>query len=262
MSDKPKEQLRREQLKQESEALFAEYARTRSEETRNRIVELYLYLAEILSKKYTGRGIDYDDLFQVASMALVLAVERFDPSKGFAFSSFATPTIIGEIKRYFRDKSWAVKVPRRVKELSLQLTDAREKLQAENGRPPTVPQLAEYLGCSEEDVLEALETGQNYRAYSLNQEVGGGADSEESGTSLDHFMSVEETGYASFENADLIKSVMDKLSDREKAVFRDRMLGSKTQQEVAREFGVSQMTISRLESEIREKFRKEYYKDT
>jgi RNA polymerase sigma-B factor len=244
--------------KKESDALFKEYAQTHSEVTRNKIVEQYLYLAEILSKKYTGRGIDYDDLYQVAAMALVLAVERFDPSKGFAFSSFATPTIIGEIKRYFRDKSWAVKVPRRIKELSLQLSAAREKLQTQAGKPPTVPALAEYLQCSEEEVLEALETGQTYRAYSLNQEVGGEGD--EHAASLDHYMSVEETGYASFENEDLIKSVMQKLSDREREIFKERMLGTKTQQEVAKEFGVSQMTISRLEAEIREKFRKEYYK--
>jgi len=247
--------------KKEADALFKEYAQTRSEATRNKIVEQYLYLAEILSKKYTGRGIDYDDLYQVAAMALVLAVERFDPSKGFAFSSFATPTIIGEIKRYFRDKSWAVKVPRRIKDLSLQLNAAREKLQAKTGKPPTVPELSEYLGCSDEEVLEALETGQTYHAYSLNQEIGGGGEGgDEHATSLDHYMSVEETGYASFENEDLIKSVMRKLSDRERGIFKDRMLGSKTQQEVAKEFGVSQMTISRLESEIREKFRKEYYK--
>jgi RNA polymerase sigma-B factor len=245
--------------REEADALFEKYAQTQSEATRNKIVEHYLYLAEILSKKYTGRGIDYDDLYQVAATALILAVERFDPSKGFAFSSFATPTVIGEIKRYFRDKSWALKVPRRIKELSLQLSAAREKLQAETGKPPTVPALAAYLQCSEEEVLEALETGQTYRAYSLNQEVGGG-EGDEHVTSFDHYMSVEETGYESFENEDLIKSVMRKLSGKEREIFKERMLGTKTQQEVAEEFGVSQMTISRLESEIREKFREEYYK--
>jgi RNA polymerase sigma-B factor len=246
--------------KEEADALLQEYAQTRSEATRNKIVERYLHLAEILSKKYTGRGIDYDDLYQVSAMALVLAVERFDPTKGFAFSSFATPTIIGEIKRYFRDKSWAVKVPRRVKELSMQLGSAKDALQAKTGRPPTVSDLAEYLQSSEEEILEALETGHTYRAYSLSQGINGGGDGDEHTASIDHFMSVEETGYASFENEDLIKSVMKKLSKEERVVFEKRMLGTQTQHEVAQEFGVSQMTISRLESEIREKFRKEYYK--
>jgi RNA polymerase sigma-B factor len=244
----------------ETEALFAEYAKNRSEDVRNKIVERHLYLAEILSKKYTGRGIDYDDLYQVAAMALVFAVERFDSSKGFAFSSFATPTIIGEIKRYFRDKSWAVKVPRRIKELSLQLNNAKEKLQAENGRPPTVPQLADFMGCSEEEVLEALEIGQTYRAYSLDQELSGGDSDSEGGASLENYISVEESGYASFENADLIKSVVAELSDKERNVLEERIFGTKTQQDLAAEFGVSQMTISRLEASIREKFRKEYYK--
>jgi RNA polymerase sigma-B factor len=255
MPDKTIDTTKRKEI---GEALFAEYMKNRSEESRNSIVEHYLYLAEILSKKYTGRGIDYDDLYQVASMALLLAVERFDPSKGFAFTSFATPTIIGEIKKYFRDKSWAVKVPRRIKELSLQLGAAREKLQAVNGKAPTVPELAEYMGCSEEEVLEAMESGQTFRAYSLNQEID--SDSEEGSASLDRYMSVEEKGYENFENADLIRNVMAGLTDRERAIFNDRVLGAKTQQEVAREYGVSQMTISRLEAEIREKFRKEYYK--
>jgi RNA polymerase sigma-B factor len=249
-----------DKTKQEEEikALFAEYMKSNSEEIRNRIVEHYLYLAEIISKKYTGRGIDYDDLYQIASMALVLAVERFDPSKGFVFSSFATPTIIGEIKRYFRDKSWSVKVPRRVKELALQVNSARERLQTLNGKPPTIPELADYMGCSEEDVLEAMESGQTYRAYSLNQELND--DNDENIARMDHFMSIEEKGYEDFENADLIKKVIAGLSDKERAIFNDRVLGTKTQQEVANEYGVSQMTISRLESEIRDKFRKEYHK--
>jgi RNA polymerase sigma-B factor len=241
------------------DALFAEYMESRNDETRNEIVENYLYLAEILSKKYTGRGIDYDDLYQVASMALLLAVERFDPSKGFAFPSFATPTIIGEIKKYFRDKSWAVKVPRRIKDLSLRLNAAKETLHAAKGRAPTIPELAEHMDCSEEDVLEAMESSQTFRAYSLNQEMSG--DGEDT-TTLDQYMSVDEKGYESFENADLIRSVMEKLTEKERAIFDDRVLGTKTQQEVAAEYGVSQMTISRLESEIREKFRKEYYKSS
>jgi RNA polymerase sigma-B factor len=246
--------------KERGDTLLAEYAKSRSEEARNKVVEHYLYLAEILSKKYTGRGIDYDDLYQISSMALLFAVERFDPSRGFAFTSFATPTIIGEIKKYFRDKSWAVKVPRRVKELSLQLGAAREKLHALNGKAPTVQELADYMECSEEDILEAMESGQTFRAYSLNQDAD--RESEDGIAPFDRYMSVNEKGYENFENADLIRNVMAGLSERERAIFDDRVIGTKTQQEVASEYGVSQMTISRLEAEIREKFRKEYYKSS
>jgi RNA polymerase sigma-B factor len=244
--------------KKEADVLFAEYAKRPSDSLRNKIVEKYMYLPEVLSKKYTGRGIEYDDLYQIASMALVLAVDRFDPAKGFAFTSFATPTIIGEIKRYFRDKSWAVRVPRRIKDLSIQLPAARETLQGEKGKPPTVQELAGYMGVSEEDILEALETGNIYRAYSLDHETEN--EGEDSGTSMNHYMSVEEKGYESFENADLIRDVVAKLSDRERAIFDDRVIGTKSQREVAQEYGVSQVTISRLEAEIREKFRKEYYR--
>jgi RNA polymerase sigma-B factor len=255
MSDKTADKSKR---KEAADALFAEYLRTGSEDTRNKLVEHYLYLAEILSKKYAGRGVDYDDLYQVASMALVLAVDRFDPTKGFAFTSFATPTIIGEIKRYFRDKSWAVKVPRRVKDLSGQLVTAREDLQSKNGRPPTVAELSAYTGVDEEDVLEALETGHTYYTYSIDQN--GDSEDEDGSAPLDRYMSVKESGYESFENADIIKNVMEGLSEKERAIFDDRVIGLKTQQEVARAYGVSQMTISRLEAEIREKFRKEYYR--
>jgi RNA polymerase sigma-B factor len=248
----------RQKNKKDADILFAEYAKKPSDSLRNKIVEKYMYLPDFLSKKYTGRGIEYDDLYQIASMALVLAVDRFDPAKGFAFTSFATPTIIGEIKRYFRDKSWAVTVPRRIKDLSIQLPAARETLQREKGKPPTVQELAGYMGVSEEDILEALETGNTYRACSLDQEVEN--EGEEGGSSLSQYMSVEEGGYESFENADLIRNVVAKLSDRERAIFDDRVIGTKSQQEVAREYGVSQVTISRLEAEIREKFRKEYYR--
>ncbi|MDR2162402.1 MAG: SigB/SigF/SigG family RNA polymerase sigma factor [Clostridiales Family XIII bacterium] len=255
MSDKTEEKRK---AKEDTDALFAAYAKHPSDELRNQIVEKYMYLADMLSRKYTGRGIDYDDLYQVASMALVLAVDRFDQGKGFAFTSFATPTIIGEIKRYFRDKSWALKVPRRMKDLVTQFSSAREKLQKENGRPPTIRELAEYMEVSEEDILEAMESVNTYRAYSLDQVAKNKGDDDQ--CSLDRYISVEESGYESFENADLIKNVMAELSDKERAIFDERMLGMKTQKEVAEEHGVSQVTISRLEAEIREKFRNEYYK--
>jgi RNA polymerase sigma factor (sigma-70 family) len=129
--------------------LFEKYQETRSIELRNKIVEKYLYIVDILIKKYLNKGVDYEDLYQVGSMALVFAVERYDVSKGYEFTSFATPTIIGEIKRYFRDKGWAVKVPRRLKEISAQIPPAKEYLYGKLNRTPTIKELSEYLGIEE-----------------------------------------------------------------------------------------------------------------
>jgi RNA polymerase sigma-B factor len=237
--------------------LFEQYSRTKSLSLRNEIIEKYLYLVDILIKKYLNKGMDYDDLYQVGAMALIFAVERYDISRGFEFTSFATPTIIGEIKRYFRDKGWAMKVPRRLKEISSHIPAVKEELYGKLFRNPTVPELAEALGYGEEDVLEALESGRAYGAYSLNQgleEVG------EQGElpSLERFTGIEDAGYESFENAEIIKKVLDGLSDKEKEIFNLRFINNDTQQKIADEMGVSQMTVSRLERGIKKKFQEEY----
>lgn len=237
-----------------SRELFERYRETKSIELRNEIVERYLYIVDILIKKYLNKGVDYEDLYQVGSMALVFAVERYDASKGYEFTSFATPTIIGEIKRYFRDKGWAVKVPRRLKEISSQITPAKEYLFGRLNRIPTIAELAEYLGYSEEEILEAMEGGQAYSTYSLNQTFEEGGDEGE-GAALEKYTGREEQGYNSFENAELIKTVMKDLSNKEKDIFKRRFFRNETQQNIAEEMGVSQMTISRLEKKIRERFK-------
>ena len=234
--------------------LFERYRETGSKELRNEIVERYLYIVDILIKKYLNKGVEYEDLYQVGSMALVFAVERYDASKGFEFTSFATPTIIGEIKRYFRDKGWAVKVPRRLKEISAQISPAKEFLYGKLNRVPTVSELAQHLGYSEEDILEAMEGGQAYSTYSLNQTFDEGGEEGE-GAVLEKYTGREERGYNSFENAELIKSVLKDLSDKEQDIFKKRFFKNETQQDIAQEMGVSQMTISRLEKKIREKFK-------
>jgi len=234
--------------------LFDRYRETKSIELRNEIVEKYLYIVDILIKKYLNKGVDYEDLYQVGSMALVFAVERYDASKGYEFTSFATPTIIGEIKRYFRDKGWAIKVPRRLKEISAQISPAKEHLYGRLNRIPTIAELAAYLGYTEEEILEAMEGGQAYSTYSLNQTFEEGGD-EGDGAVLEKYTGREEHGYRSFENAELIKTVMKDFSDKEKDIFRRRFFENETQQDIAEEMGVSQMTISRLEKKIREKFK-------
>lgn len=234
--------------------LFEKYHQTGSIQVRNEIVEKYLYMVDILVKKYLNKGVEYEDLYQVGSMALVFAVERYDLTKGFEFTSFATPTIIGEIKRYFRDKGWAVKVPRKLKEISSQITPAKEVLYGKLLRVPTVSELAEYLGHSEEDILEAMEGGQAYSTYSLNQTFDDNGDEGDSSV-LEKYTGRDEKGYDSFENADLIKDVMKGLSEKEREIFNRRFFQNQTQQNIANDMDVSQMTISRLEKKIREKFK-------
>lgn len=237
--------------------LFDRYRETGDITIRNELVEKYLYMVDVLIRKYLNKGVEYDDLYQVGALALVSAVERFNPEKGFEFSSFATPTILGEIKKYFRDKEWTLKVPRRQKELALKIPAAKEALYEKLRRKPTVAEVALYLGYSEEDVLQAMESSRAYGTYSLNKTFDdSGEDGEKS--MLEKYTAIEEQGYGRLENAELINSVISTLSDNEKAIFRWRFLENKTQGEIARLLGVSQMTVSRSEKGIKERFLKEF----
>lgn len=246
-------------VKSDTAQLFKEYSQSKDLATRNELVERYLYMVDILAKKYVNKGVDYDDLYQVGSMALVFAVERFDPDKGFEFTSFATPTIIGEIKRYFRDKGWAIKVPRKWKEISAKIPNAKETLSQKLGRAPLISELAEYLDVTEEEVLEAMESGQAYGTFSLQQTFDETGNEGESPI-FERFTAKEELGYTNFEDSEIIKQVMETFSDQEKKVFAMRFFADKTQQEIANEIGVSQMTVSRMEKKLRSRFREEYYK--
>src|SRR5665213_2687239 len=152
----------------ETEALFVRWQREHDASAREEIVERYLPLARKLARRYGGAREPFDDLLQVASVGLVKAVDRFDTTRGTAFSSFAVPTIMGEIKRYFRDQGWAVHVPRGAQERAVKVEDAQQRLSARSGRAPTVPELAEYLELSIEDVLDALETSRAHHAASLD----------------------------------------------------------------------------------------------
>jgi RNA polymerase sigma-B factor len=243
----------------QNKELFEEYYKTKDIELRNRIVEEHLYMVDILIRKYLGKGIERDDLYQVGAMALISAVDRFDPTKGFEFSSFATPTILGEIKKHFRDKGWSVKVPRRLKEISVALPKVKEDLSAALGRVPTIPEIAEQMNIKEEDVLQAMESSLAYGAYSLNQPF----DEEEnnsSGPMLEKFMAQEDTGYRGLEHREIIDSVMGSLNDTNRYIFRERFIEEKSQAEIAKSLGVSQMTISRAEKNIKERFASELQK--
>jgi RNA polymerase sigma-B factor len=242
--------------KKDIQELFREFRETGAESIRNELVEQHLYLARILASKYAGRGIDYDDLYQVAAYALLLAVERYDPDRNILFTSYATPTIIGEIKKYFRDTTWSLKVPRRLKEIAMRIPDVKESLHLKTGRIPTVQELATEMDVSEEDILEALESSRAYSAYSLDRDSE--ENPEESNVQFEKYLGDEEEGYSRFEFGGVVEKLMSELSEAEKAIVMKRFFNEMTQREVADSLGVSQMTVSRIEKAVREKFRREY----
>ncbi|MGN0712918.1 MAG: SigB/SigF/SigG family RNA polymerase sigma factor [Anaerovoracaceae bacterium] len=236
--------------------LFKEYAKNPTIELRNQLVEENLYMVDILIRKYLGKGVDYDDLYQVGALALVSAVERFDPEKGFEFKSFATPTILGEIKKYFRDKQWSLKVPRRMKEISSKVQEVKDQLTTSLGRAPTLEEISENTGFSHEQIMQAMESAKAYGTFSLDSAGNSlGDDGEEN--LLEKYVGFEEIGYERIEINEIITTVLEKLSDTYRYVFRERFLFNKSQSEIAQALGVSQMTVSRAEKAIVERFKKE-----
>src|SRR3954468_238841 len=165
--------------KNELMRIYQAFADTRDAGIRDQLIEAHLGLAEYLARRFANRGEPLDDLVQVASLGLVKAVERFDPSRGLEFTTFATPTIVGELKRHFRDKGWAVRVPRRVQELHLRVTKVVDDLSLEMGRSPTVAEIAHRAGTTEDEVVEAIDAGSAYRSASLD--AGRGDDDESPG---------------------------------------------------------------------------------
>ena len=218
--------------------------------------EKFTNLAEILAKKYVNRGIDYDDLFQVASLGLIYAIDRYDISKGFEFSSFAMPTIVGEIKRYFRDKGWVIRVPRRIQENSKKVNNAKYHLTQELGRTPTIKDIADYVELSEEEVLEIMEASKVYTPQSLDQSFEN-SDSEDKDTNLIDVVGEDDKEYDFIDNQDFIRKTLDKLSEVEKQIILGRYFEQKTQVALAKELNISQMTVSRLEKKALAKFREE-----
>ena len=235
---------------------FKEYAAHPTTQLRNKIVEENLYIVDILIRKYLGKGVDYDDLYQVGAIALVSAVERFDPSRGYEFRSFATPTILGEIKKYFRDKEWSLKVPRRMKEIAGKVQETKDKLTSELGRVPGVDEVAAATGFTPEQIMQAMESAKAYGTYSL-ESAGLGNDEEDTGSMLEKYIGFEDTGYERIELGQIINSVLSNFSDTYRYIFKQRFIENKSQAEIAQKLGVSQMTISRSEKAIVESFKRE-----
>lgn len=242
----------------DSKVLFKVLKETKDSKIREVLIERHLYIAEILAKKYTNRGIEYDDIYQVACVGLIYAIDRFDVDKGFEFSSFATPTIIGEIKKYFRDKGWTIKVPRRIQELSKKINNAKVTLSQKLQRSPTVTDIAEYLNCTEEEVLEAMEASKVYTPQSLDLTYDSSNDDKD--VNLADLIGEEDVYFNKIENNDFLLRSIKKLNDMEKKILIDRYFNRRTQVAIAKDLNISQMTVSRVEKRVIEKLRKEMEK--
>lgn len=220
---------------------FAEYRRTRDRDLRNAIVEGHMPLAQFLARRFAHRGEPYDDLVQVALLGLLKAVERFDPGRGLQFSTFATPTVVGELKRHFRDKAWALRLPRRLQEIHLEVGKLVAELGQELGRSPTPAEVAERAGVSEEQVLEAMEAGSAYRLPSLDAPAG-----NDETTRLATLAGEQDPDLERVEHGVELSGLLDVLPARERRILYLRFFEGLTQSEIAGHVGISQMHVSRL----------------
>jgi RNA polymerase sigma-B factor len=209
---------------------------------RGELVEIHLPLVEYLARRFRNRGEWLDDLTQVATIGLIKSIDRFDLARGVEFSTYATPTIVGEIKRHFRDKGWAVRVPRRLQELKLALTKAIGELAQKEGRAPTIAELAAHLQMSEEEVLEGLESANAYSTVSLDAPDSGDEDAPAVAESL----GMLDDALEGVEYRESLKPLLERLQPREKRILLLRFFGNMTQSQIATELGISQMHVSRL----------------
>lgn len=216
--------------------------RAGDEKAREALVERYMPLVRSLAARYAGRGEPQEDLVQVGSIGLLLAIQRFDTERQVQFTTYAVPTIVGEIQRHFRDRAWALHVPRRLKELSVRLTRTVEAKTAELGRAPTIAELAEATGAAEDEVVEALQTSEAYSTRSLSQPLGREGEDE----TMQDVLGTDDQGFAEVEDSYLVEAGLAALDERERRIVELRFFEGLTQSEIAARVGVSQMHVSRL----------------
>jgi RNA polymerase sigma-B factor len=228
--------------RQRARELFADLAAGGGSDVRDELVRMHLPLVEYLARRFRNRGEPLEDLVQVATIGLIKSIDRFDLERGVEFSTYATPTIVGEIKRHFRDKGWAIRVPRRLQELKLTLAKATGELSQTLGRSPTVAELATHLGLQEEEILEGLESANAYSAVSLDATDSSDDDSPAVSDSL----GMVDEALEGVEYRESLKPLLDKLPAREKKILVLRFFGNMTQSQIAAELGISQMHVSRL----------------
>lgn len=228
--------------------LFREYAETKDVNIRNELVSNYIYIAEILAKKFVGRGVEYQDLMQIACEALISGVEKFDPEQGNLFTTYITPRITGIIKNYFRDYSKLVRLPRGLYALNARIKAKTSEYYNENGVKPTVKQLSEMLNASEEDIIQAMESK---TTVSLDNTVNGGEDD----VALYEVIPDDKHPYERFDDLDSLKTELAQLDETERRIISLRYGQNKSQAEVGKILGVSQMYVSRAERKILEKLK-------
>ncbi len=232
-----------EQRMQQGEdmALFRAYRSAPTEALRNELTVRYLHIARIIARRFSGKGVDFDDLYQVASLALIKAVERFDPDYGVLFQSYATPKMVGEVKNYFRDKLHMLNMPRKAKSLAKQIDEARQQLSQALLRQPTMAELVSHLGLPEAEVVEALAMQGAMYPGSLDAPVA------EDEATISDFLGEEEPDFDRFEQHETMRQLLSQLPETERRVLQSRYFHQRSQREVAEVLGVSQMTISRVE---------------
>ena len=241
-------QTRMEDARQQNAQLFGvfrdDHAAERARlDARDGLVTLHLPLVEHCARRFRNRGEPFEDLVQVGTIGLIKSIDRFDLGRGVEFSTYATPTIIGEIKRYFRDKGWAIRVPRRLQELRMQITSTTAELTQTLGRSPTPRELSEVIGCSVEEIVEGIESSNAYSTLSLDATDDSG---EDNGASMLELMGLDDEELEHIEIRESIKPLLEALPPREKRILLLRFFKNKTQSQIADEIGVSQMHVSRL----------------
>lgn len=224
----------------------------RRADLRNKLVTGHLPLAEHIAARFSNRGVPREDLVQVATLGLINAVDRFQPDRGTDFLSFAVPTVMGEVRRHFRDASWAMHVPRRLKELNLAINSASAELSQRLGRAPTPSELGKHLGLSPEQVYEGLEAGNAYHSMSLDEALSPEADSDPLGDTLGQ----HDEGLEGVENYESLRPLIEALPERERQILTLRFFRHMTQTQIADRIGISQMHVSRLLSRTLENLRK------
>lgn len=229
--------------KERTHELFRLYKEKGDEEARDQLIVSHLNLVRFLASKFKNRGEPLDDLVQVGTIGLIKAIDRFDPERGLEFTTYATPTILGEIKRHFRDKGWSIRVPRRLQELSAKVNQATDELTIELQRSPSVEEIAAKLGVGAEEILEAMESSGAYTSVSL--EAGGSSEDDEAPALIDRLGSVDEDLDASDDRMVIDDAISD-FSPREQEIVRMRFIDGLTQVEIAKRLGVSQVQVSRL----------------
>jgi len=223
--------------------LFKKYKQTRDLETRDRLVELHLYLVDFLASRFRNRGEPIEDLVQVGTIGLIKAIDRFDLNREVEFTTYATPTIVGTLKRHFRDQKWAIRVPRRLQELNLQVNEAIGVLTQDLRRAPSMAEIAGYLKVSEEEVIEAMDTSKAYTLISLDSER---SDENDEDFSLIEFIGEEDKQLTNFNELAILTNAVKDLGIQERKLLYFRFIKGLTQTEIAGILGISQMHVSRL----------------